>query len=1033
MPPQKITSKISSKKPASPGDKLRPKRDPGSKKNAAKTKSEFDAPQEKAKVKSLGNGTFPIVGIGASAGGLEVFEQFFKKMPLNSGMSFILVPHLDPTHTSLMTSLMKKFTPMEVAEIKDRMRVKPNCVYVIPPNKDLTIKEGILRLAAQADTRSLRMPIDSFFRSLAEDQGERAICVIFSGTGSDGTMGLRAIHGAGGLTLVQDPESAKYDGMPRSAISTGLADYVLPVEDMPDHLLDYLKRFPTRKPEEMALPHRAPTSLQKIVNLLRSHTGQDFSLYKKTTLYRRIERRMNLRKIDDAQKYASYLAEHPEEAWSLFKELLIGVTSFFRDPEAFEVLREKILPKIFENKPEDYSLRVWVTGCSTGEEAYSLAMAIREYLDDQKRNCKLQIFGTDIDEKAIDQARRGFFPGNIAVDVTPQRLKRFFFKEETGFRIKKEIRDTVIFAVQNLIKDAPFTKMDLISCRNLLIYLEPELQNKLIPLLHYSLKPGGFLFLGSSESIGRFSDLFTAVDKKWKFFQSKAEVASVNEVMHAGLPWTFEHPRDNFAEEKKGREASVAEVVQKALLHDFSPPSVVINEKGKIIYIHGQTGKYLEPAPGQASLNILDMAREGIRFELRSGIHNALAQNKEVIYRGLQVKANGGLHPINLIIKPLPEPGAEPGLMMVVFQDLFPAKREEAEGERKKDKVPPKTSRRIEELEQDLSYTKESLQATIEEMQSANEELKSTNEELQSTNEELQSTNEEMETSREELQSVNEELVTVNSELQAKIEMLSRAESDMRNLLNSTNIGTIFLDQNLSISRFTTEATQVVNLIPADIGRPISHLVSKLAYENLVADAEEVLHTLVPKEAEVKTKEGDYYLMRILPYRTVDNVIDGVVITFINITQLKQTTEELQKLTASLTVARDLAEGIIATVREPLVVLDTDLRVISANRSFYNTFQVIPKETKGKHIYELGNRQWDIPKLRELLEKILPKNTFLENFEVEHTFPVIGQKNMMLNARKIVQAGDSTELILLAFEDITGHRRAEEEGKKSDS
>ncbi len=1024
----KITSNISSKNPPSPKNRLRRRKSP---KSTAKPESKFLAAEEKADAKSSSPDSFPIVGIGASAGGLEAYEHFFQHMPPDSGMAFILVPHLDPGHTSLMTSLMKKFTPMKVVEIKDGMKIAPNCVYVIPPNKDLAMKGMTLRLSAPVESRSLRLPIDSFFRSLAEEHEERAICIILSGTGSDGTMGLKAIYGVGGLTLVQDPASAKYDGMPKSAASTGLADYVLPVEKMADSLLDYVKRFPPGKPEEMILPHRTPSALQKILNLIRSQTGQDFSLYKKNTLYRRIERRMNLHKIQDAQKYVLYLQEHPEETWSLFKELLIAVTSFFRDSEAFEVLKEKICPKIFENKPEDYSLRVWVTGCSTGEEAYSLAMAIRESLDEKKRNCKLQIFGTDLDENAIDQARRGFFPGNIAIDVSPQRLKRFFFKEENGFRIKKEIRDTVIFAVQNLIKDAPFTKMDLISCRNLLIYLEPELQNKLIPLLHYSLKPGGFLFLGSSESIGAFSDLFSAVDKKWKFFQSKAAVSSAHEMTPTGLPWTLEHARENFGEEKKGKYASVAEVVQKALLHDFSPPSVVIDEKGNILYVHGQTGKYLEPAPGQASLNILDMAREGILFELRSGIHNVLAKNKEVIYRGVQVKANVGSHPINLTIKPLRESGAAPGLMMVVFQDLFPPIKEMGEGEKKRAKVPSKTSRRIEKLEEELSYTKESLQATIEEMQSANEELKSTNEELQSTNEELQSTNEEMETSKEELQSVNEELVTVNSELQAKIEMLSRAESDMRNLLNTTDIGTIFLDQNLGISRFTTEATKVINLIPADIGRPISHLASKLAYENLVADAQEVLHTLIPKEVEVKTKDENYYLMRILPYRTVENVIAGVVITFVNITQLKQATEELQELTARLTASRNYAESIIATVREPLVVLDTDLRVISANQSFYNTFQVTPEETKGKYFYELGNRQWDIPKLRQLLEEILPKSTLFQNFEVQHTFPVIGQKNMLLNARKIVQDGDSPELILLAFEDITERRRAEEEGQIS--
>ena len=496
---------------------------------------------------------FPIAGIGASAGGLEAFEKFFQKMPPEPGMAFILVPHLDPTHSSLMTNLLKKYTSMKVVEIRDGMKVEPNIVYVIPPNKDLVIREGHLRLSALTEARSVRLPIDYFLRSLAEDQGERAIGVILSGTGSDGTMGIKAVHGMGGLALIQDPESAKYDGMPRSAAGTGLADYVLPPEKMAECLAEYVKRFPAGKPGEITFARKAPTSVHRILNLLHTHTGHDFSLYKKNTLYRRIERRMGLHQIDDAQRYVDYLQGHPEEIGSLFKELLIRVTSFFRDPEAFEALKERILPRILENQPDGYSLRVWVPGCSTGEEAYSIAMIVREFQEEHQGAVKLQVFGTDLDEDSIDQARRGFFPANIAGDVGPRRLKRFFSNEEIGFRIRKEVREGIIFAVQNLIKDAPFTRMDLISCRNLLIYLEPELQNKLIPLLHYSLKPGGFLFLGTAETIGGFSDLFAVADKKWKFFQSKPQTALAPEIIRAGLPWTLEGRQEDSGEEKKGR------------------------------------------------------------------------------------------------------------------------------------------------------------------------------------------------------------------------------------------------------------------------------------------------------------------------------------------------------------------------------------------------------------------------------------------------------------------------------------------------
>ena len=830
---------------------------------------------------SLRGRQFPIVGIGASAGGLEAFEQFFSKMPSVSGVAFVLVPHLDPTHASMMTELLKRVTKMEVAEATEGIKVAPNSVYVIPPNKEMSVFHGTLSLETPKATHGLRMPIDTFFRSLAEDLGEMAIGIILSGTGSDGTLGLRAIHGAGGIVMVQDPGTAKYAGMPSSAVQTGLVDYTLPPEKMPAQLIAYMKKFV--KGGKPPATEKRELLVRKIVALIRSRTGHDFSLYKKTTLNRRLEKRMSLHGIDEISAYVRYLNEHPEEVQALFKDLLIGVTQFFRDPEAFEALRLRLVPKYIQNKPDGYIFRIWIPGCGTGEEAYSIAMLFVECMAEAKRDFKVQIFGTDIDEDAINHARAGLYTPNIAADVTPDRLRRFFLKEDGMYRVKKEVRELVIFAVQDVVTDPPFTKLDLLSCRNLLIYLEAELQNRLLPLFHYSLRSEGILFLGTSETIGKFVDLFEIVDRKWKFFRTKRVISTAREEAWAALPWAHTSILRE-VEDRKPKQTDVATLAQNTLLETFAPPSVIVNEKGDIQYVHGQTGKYLEPAPGHASLNILDMAREGIKYELRSGIHYAITKAKEKRYQGLQVKINGGFLPVNLIVKPLNHENETQDLVMVTFEEIPQAM---PKVERKKEKPVLKPDKRVRELEQELAYTRETLQATIEELQASNEELKSANEELQSTNEEFQSTNEELETSREELQSVNEELVTVNSELQAKIDLLSQTENDMKILLDSTKIGIIFLDNHLSIKRFTAETTRILNLIPTDIGRPIHDIRTNLQYDRIERDAQKVMESLQAIETEIRTKDGRWYLMRIIPYRTVENVIDGTVLTFTETTHLR--------------------------------------------------------------------------------------------------------------------------------------------------
>jgi two-component system CheB/CheR fusion protein len=827
--------------------------------------------------------SLPIVGIGASAGGLEAFEQFFTKMPSDSGMAFVLIPHLDPSHASMMTELLRRVTTIQVTEAEDGVKVEPNHVYVIPPNKEMSIFQGVLQLEVPKKVHGLRMPIDFFFRSLSEDQGEMAICIILSGTGSDGTLGLRAIHGAGGMVMIQDPATARYAGMPGSAIQTGLVDYVLPPEKMPSQIINYVKMHIGKKAKP-PVPEKIESSLRKILGLVRSQTGHDFSLYKKTTLNRRIEKRMNLLNIEDIQTYHRYLYEHSQEIQLLFKDLVIGVTNFFRDPDAFDTLKKKVFSKYLEKKPEGYPLRVWVPGCGTGEEAFSIGIVIMECMEEMKRDFKVQIFGTDIDEEAISQARSGLYSSNIAADISPERLRRFFVKENTGYRVIKEIREMVVFALQDLVKDPPFTKLDILSCRNLLIYLEPELQNRLLPLFHYSLKPQGILFLGTSETIGKFVDLFDVLDKRWKFFQSKKVLPAIQDDLWSTLPWTHTYPlKEEMEALKKPKKIDIAAIAQGTLLETFAPPSVIVNEKGDILYIHGQTGKYLEPAPGHASLNILEMAREGIQYELRSGIHQAVTKAKERRYQGLKVKTNSEYQHVDLTVKPLTTAGEMQGLVMISFEAIIQEKTRSKSKERK-----PLSGRdkSIYQLQQELTYTRESYQAAMEELQASNEELKSTNEELQSTNEEFQSTNEELETSREELQSVNEELVTLNSELQTKIDQLTMAENDNKILLDSTNIGIIFLDNNLFIKRFTAEANKIFNLIPTDIGRPIRDIRSNLEYDSPDKDAQKVLETRQTVEKEIQSKDGKRYLMRIMPYRTAENVIDGMVLTFTDTTQL---------------------------------------------------------------------------------------------------------------------------------------------------
>jgi chemotaxis methyl-accepting protein methylase/PAS domain-containing protein len=832
---------------------------------------------------------FPIVGIGCSAGGLEALEKFLRNVPAGSGMAFVVVQHLDPLHESALPGLLQRFTPMRVVEVEDGMAVAPDCVYVIPPNKDMSLLHGRLRLLEPFAPRGLRLPIDFFLRSLAEELQERAVGVILSGMGSDGVFGLRAIKEKVGLTLVQEPASAQAESMPRCAIEASVVDIVAPAEVLPQRIMQYL-RHPASMAQHFAVVEgEALSALDHVVILLRERSGNDFSLYKTNTLYRRIERRMAVHQLATMKDYVRFLRGNPQEIDLLFKELLIGVTSFFRDAGVWDTLRSESIPALLAQNPEGRTLRAWVAACSTGEEAYSLAIVFSEALEKLRPEARftLQIYATDLDPDAVDKARKGWYPDNIAADVSPERLARYFVPEEGGgYRIAKAIREMVVFATQNIALDPPFTKLDILTCRNLLIYFGPQLQKKLLPLFYYALKHDGLLLLGSAETIGNFGHLFAPLDNKTRIFRRLDQSQPVTGLDFPARPGHEAHAQPEASPAERGD--SLGQLTDHLIQQAWAPAAVLVNPDGDIVYISGRTGKYLEPAAGKTNINIHAMAREGLREALTGMVRKALKETQPVCLNGLRVGTNGGTQMVDVVLQAIDKPEALRGRVLIVFKDVAAPPPCRRSGK----KV---ASDAHEALLQELQQTREALQVTHEEMQTTVEELKSSNEELQSTNEELQSTNEELTTSKEELQSLNEELQTVNAELQSKVDDLTWVRNDMANLLNSTEIATVFLDNEMNLRRFTTYATRLFKLIPGDIGRPLSDLATDLDYPQLKADAMAVLGTLIFKESQAATHDGRWYRVRIMPYRTQDNVIDGVVITFINITEIKLLEAQLRE------------------------------------------------------------------------------------------------------------------------------------------
>lgn len=830
-----------------------------------------------------------IVALGASAGGLEAFEQFFTHVPVQCDVAFIIIQHMDPTQPPMLGDILQGKTMMKVVEASDNIKVEANCVYVIPPNKDLSILNGHLHLFDLIPARYFRLPINDFFNALAKDQGYLAVGIVLSGMGSDGSIGLTAIKEHGGLTIVQSPDSAKFDSMPRSAIETGLVDIIAPPQQMWEKIVKHLNQrlLGISSVLTRELTVKSQSALDQIVILLRERTGNNFSLYKKNTIYRRIERRMGLHQIQSIAVYVHYLRENPQELDLLFKELLIGVTQFFRDPNVWETLKVNALKPLLVSHSAETPIRAWIAACSTGEEAYSLAMIYKEALAniDDARDVKLQIFATDLDQDAINIARRGFYPCNIKTDVSPERLEKFFTADGAGYRINKEIREMVIFATQNISMDPPFTKLDILCCRNLLIYLNPELQNKLIPLFYYTLNNNGVLLLGNAETINGFNHLFSAIDNKSRLYRQ------IPHPMPIGVDFPTKYsqvvPLNQAGDLKVTSIGNFQTLAEQLLLQRYTPAAVIVNSAGDILFISGRTGKYLEPAAGKANWNIHAMAREGLRFELTAALKKAQHQTEAVKVKGIKIESHKDSQMADLTVELINKPEALNGMLIVIFTDTPKPIHKVLLGS--VDKI------EYENLQNELQRTREELQSSYEEMQSSQEELRSTNEELQSTNEELQSSNEELVTSKEEMQSLNEELQTINAQLQTKLDDLSRASNDLNNLLNSMEIATVFLDNRLNIRRFTSNCTNLFKLINSDLGRPLSDISNDLQYPQLQKDVEDVLRTLIFKEKEVEANNQRWFKVRIMPYRTHDNIIDGVVITFIDISETKHLEAQLRE------------------------------------------------------------------------------------------------------------------------------------------
>ncbi len=1010
----------------------------------------------------MNDNLFPIVGIGASAGGLEAFTQLLRNLPNDTGMGFVLIQHLAPYTKSLLSEILGRITQMPVLEVTDGMSVEQNHVYVIPPNKKMVISQGVLKLTPREYTNGKHMPVDSLFFSLASDRGSKAIGVVLSGGDGDGTLGLETIKAEGGITFAQSEESAKVDSMPHTAAATGIVDFILPPEEIAleivriSHHAYITPPTPTKTAIEV-LPVEED-NLLKIFTMLGTATGVDFTYYKEPTLLRRVERRMVVHKLSSLEDYVSYLQDNPTEVAALFKDVLIHVTSFFRDPEAFEALKSEVFPRFMLNKSPTEPIRIWVPGCSTGEEVYSIAICLVEFLEDlsqaeeeglppdsiapnasgagERKKPKyktaipsIKIFATDISDTAIEKARAGIYTTSQTLNVEPERLQRFFIQVEDGYSISKRIRELCIFAKQNLSQDPPFYNLDLISCRNVLIYLKPALQKQAMQIFNYSLNLTGCLLLGTSESPGEFSELFTPLDKKSKIYSKKMTPTRLNFDFIAS-----NYPVGKVKHNKKiNPDIDLVHDIQKEadqiVLNKYAPVGVIINDDMEIFQFRGETSPYLRPAPGKPSFNLLKMAHQALLLDLHSAIHRAKEQNVPAIESGLVFPYNDQFREVTIEVIPFNLPSTNERFFLVLFEDVTPSditKYQQSKSTTGNGNHPD-AELEIIQLRQELAAKKHELagmkqylQSVIDEHETTNQELKAANEEILSSNEEFQSTNEELETAKEEIQATNEELNTINEDLRCRNLELNQLNDDLNNLIGSANLPILILSRDLIIRRFTPMAEKVLKLIPTDIGRSLSQIRSNLKLDNLEELVLEVINTVTVKTQEVQGIDDHWYDMRIRPYTTTENCIDGAVIVLVDIEELKQSEQQLK-------AARDYSESMVRTVRHPLVVVDADLKVKTANPAFYQTFRVNPFFTEQHSIFELGNGQWNIPALHELLSEVIPKDREIQNFEVNHAFEEIGLKTILLNACKIPQEGDEIKLMLLAIEDITERKQLEDE------
>jgi len=964
--------------------------------------------------------SFPVVGIGASAGGLEAFSELLRNLPEKTGMAYVLVQHLDPKHTSGLPEILARTTKLPVTEVTQNEKLQPDHVYVIPANTNLLIKEGSLQLGPRVLVHGQHMPIDNFLRSLAERIGQRAIGVVLSGTASDGTEGCRAIKTAGGLTFAQNEESAKYDGMPRSAVDAGVIDFILTPKDIARELggisqHPYVTRVLSDGKDEFR--GMVGADLDALFGLLRDSTGVDFTNYKHTTLQRRIRRRMVVHKIEKLKDYLRLIGKKPEELDELYQDLLIHVTGFFREPEAFVALRKHVYPALFEGRKPDNPIRVWVAACSTGEEAYSIAITLLEYLWTHTRNISqaamaIQIFATDISETALDRARAGLYPEASVAEISAERLKRFFVRQEGGYQVNKSVRDMCIFAKQNLVKDPPFSNLDLVSCRNLLIYLGPVLQRRVIPTLHYSLKPSGYLVLGEAESLGGFADHFALVDKKDKIYQKRKTTARLT-TYFASTDYSPRRIEDASTGKLLPAPFTVENEVEQLLINRFVPASIVVNDQMDIVQFQGKTGPYLEPAAGHPTFNLSKMAREGLMVDLRTGLAAAKKTNEPVRKEGVQIQSEGKVREVDLEVLPLRRHSSQERYYVVVFREkIQPPARAAAKGKSDKTKPDHPTARENANLKREMAQLRAQLGSLLEDHETTLEEFKSVNEEVLSANEELQSTNEELETAKEELQSTNEELTTLNEEVQNRNAELSSANNDLLNLLSQVDVPVVMVSRDLCVRRFSPPAQKILNLLPSDVGRRLGQIRPNLDLQDMEPIVREVIERSTAQQREVRTKEGAWHILHVRPYETWDHKIEGAVISLQNIDALKRLVIQ----------TREYADAVIENARIPTLVLDGDLRVTVANPAFYRAFGVSREQTENRLIFELGNRQWNIPRLRQLLEEIVPRNSRVDDFAMSHDFPGLGPRDMLLNASRVeMQKGNP--FILLAIEDVTDKSR----------